>query len=420
MSFPLVLQSLTIILSPLYIWRADLPIPFLSQILPGSAGVLPFTFLEVLILLTFIITARDFIKQKVGSNRLKTGFDLEILIFIVAAIVALSYSLDKIGGLGILKAYFIEPILFFYCLVWTARQKGYSSIINSLIIAGLWLSLLGFLQKLTGSYTLAPHEIAQGRISAVFNSANSLALFLGPVAILSLARFISQKIVWKKGFYLGVFTIISLAMIWTRSRGGLVGEIGGILAVVYILIALKNRVLKKVWYVGPVVCLILLGLFFYQFYASYDFSKIDYKKPYTDGDTVLIRFFLWGGTANLLSDYPITGAGLNSFKTLYTNEYRPVQYQEEFQYPHNILLTFWTETGLLGLLAFLLLIAKASFIVIKQLNSQKNQLMGAALIGSLFYLMIHGMVDVPYFKNDLSLEFWTLLGLIEVWRQAKT
>jgi hypothetical protein len=26
-------------------------------------------------------------------------------------------------------------------------------------------------------------------------------------------------------------------------------------------------------------------------------------------------------------------------------------------------------------------------------------------------LVVHGLVDVPYFKNDLSLEFWTLVGL---------
>jgi len=24
---------------------------------------------------------------------------------------------------------------------------------------------------------------------------------------------------------------------------------------------------------------------------------------------------------------------------------------------------------------------------------------------------VHGLVDVPYFKNDLSLEFWTLIAI---------
>ena len=30
---------------------------------------------------------------------------------------------------------------------------------------------------------------------------------------------------------------------------------------------------------------------------------------------------------------------------------------------------------------------------------------------ALMGIIVHGLVDVPYFKNDLSLEFWVLLGL---------
>jgi hypothetical protein len=26
-------------------------------------------------------------------------------------------------------------------------------------------------------------------------------------------------------------------------------------------------------------------------------------------------------------------------------------------------------------------------------------------------ILLHGQVDVPYFKNDLALEFWALLGI---------
>ena len=30
---------------------------------------------------------------------------------------------------------------------------------------------------------------------------------------------------------------------------------------------------------------------------------------------------------------------------------------------------------------------------------------------ALVAVLVHGLVDVPYFKNDLSLEFWVLLGV---------
>ena len=37
---------------------------------------------------------------------------------------------------------------------------------------------------------------------------------------------------------------------------------------------------------------------------------------------------------------------------------------------------------------------------------------------SLAAILVHGLVDVPYFKNDLSFEFWALVALTLAGRQA--
>ena len=116
----------------------------------------------------------------------------------------------------------------------------------------------------------------------------------------------------------------------------------------------------------------------------------------------------------MLHDHPVFGAGLNGFKTLYADAYKPSQYKEAFQYPHNILLTFWAECGILGLIAFLLLISKLFILLIRNLSS-RDILLGAGLLASFVYIMIHGAVDEPYFKNDLSFEFWVFVALIEIW-----
>jgi hypothetical protein len=35
-------------------------------------------------------------------------------------------------------------------------------------------------------------------------------------------------------------------------------------------------------------------------------------------------------------------------------------------------------------------------------------------------VIVHGLVDVPYFKNDLSLEFWALVGIAAAgWRWSR-
>lgn len=37
--------------------------------------------------------------------------------------------------------------------------------------------------------------------------------------------------------------------------------------------------------------------------------------------------------------------------------------------------------------------------------------MSAAALASMAALLVHGLVDVPYFKNDLAVLFWILISL---------
>ena len=46
--------------------------------------------------------------------------------------------------------------------------------------------------------------------------------------------------------------------------------------------------------------------------------------------------------------------------------------------------------------------------------------MQLGIVLAMVAIIVHGLVDVPYFKNDLALEFWTFLGLAwAVTRAAK-
>ena len=60
---------------------------------------------------------------------------------------------------------------------------------------------------------------------------------------------------------------------------------------------------------------------------------------------------MWTETAAMLRDRPLSGAGLSGYPTVIAPYHKDPKV-EIFQYPHNIVLNFWSETGLLGLLAF--------------------------------------------------------------------
>ena len=112
----------------------------------------------------------------------------------------------------------------------------------------------------------------------------------------------------------------------------------------------------------------------------------------------------------MLLDHPAFGAGLNAYPQTLAPYHDNTLY-EIFQYPHNLFLNIWTELGLLGLIAFFWL---AWLIIRTAVHGRlKSRPYVLALFAALLAMTIHGLVDVPYFKNDLSVLTWILIvGLI--------
>jgi O-antigen ligase len=104
----------------------------------------------------------------------------------------------------------------------------------------------------------------------------------------------------------------------------------------------------------------------------------------------------------------------NFHSILYGNaELRAKYWQpvEIYLYPHNIFLNFWTELGIFGMLVFTWLIG---IFLLKSFNvyrSTKN-ILSLGLFSAMIAMIIHGLVDVPYFKNDLSALFFVILALL--------
>jgi O-antigen ligase len=103
----------------------------------------------------------------------------------------------------------------------------------------------------------------------------------------------------------------------------------------------------------------------------------------------------------MLVDRPIRGAGLSGYPTVFA-PYHKAGHIEIFQYPHTLVLNFWSEVGLAGLLAFALIMLR----FFRDATATKAW----TLAGAGAALLVHGLVDVPYFKNDLAMLFWLLMA----------
>jgi len=183
-----------------------------------------------------------------------------------------------------------------------------------------------------------------------------------------------------------------LAIIFAQSTGAIIALTG-----VAILFGLINKKTRP-WALGAMIILVVI------------FFTTPLKQPFANevlfqGVSGQLRLNMWGETVEMLKTHPILGAGLANYQTT-VRPWHVLKWAEIYLYPHNLFITFWSETGLFGLIAFLWLI----ILFFKKTISSRAPL-ARALIASMLIILIHGLVDVPYFKNDLTVIFWTLFGL---------
>jgi O-antigen ligase len=139
-----------------------------------------------------------------------------------------------------------------------------------------------------------------------------------------------------------------------------------------------------------------------------------------DGNTSGDRLRLWALTLRILAHRPLLGTGLAGFEPTA----RPLWSGDGtwILYPHDLALDLWAETGLLGLLSFAWLFATGAVLGWRgwrRLDAGWRALHLGVLL-ALLAVVVHGAVDNPFFKNDLSLELWTLLALAGTgWRWAR-
>lgn len=424
------LLCLTLLLAPLYVVRFLIPL--------GSL-VLPTTLLEVLIWLTVI----SWLVGKTGEwRKLNTPPATDILVylrnygpvlaFLLAGVASILVSPDKRGALGIFKAYLLEPILI-YVIIKDVVKRDHDSlfiILDSLFFSGLWLALLAIIQGLFGGLVITPAEMLENRAHGVYNTANALGLYLGPLAVILAGQLLSADLARRNAIVKGLALAAAvLAVILSRSTGGMLA-----LAVSLALLlvwwwgreegregSLLGRGLQKI--APKIATLPWLLLIFWVIFAL---AAVPSLAPQASSpleritnDTTVIRLCLWQGTMDLLKSRPIFGAGLSGFKEIYAN-FRTCDV-ELLEYPHNIFFNFWTELGLLGLLVFLWLgsrwLKQAFSEVVSSespmIHHSQFTILKASFGFALIYWLVHGLVDVPYFKNDLALEFWVLLALLE-------
>ncbi len=368
-------------------------------------GFYPTTVLENAVAVTLVAFAFESWRARLLPN-LRSAFTVPAAVFLIAGALDVVIAPDRRAALGIYRAYLIEPIVFFFVLANVVRtRRAAVPLLAGLGVAGVvvavanaWVVLDAIRHHVLNVVNSAP--------VAIFQNANDVPLFLVPLLTIagSIVLYGSDT---RERLLSGVFVAIALtAVVLSFSRGGYLA-----LAAVSLALALSHP--RRWWLVGgaaaAAIVLVLIPPINHRIAIELDFSS--------GSNTLVGRYGLWSASVQMLRDHPIFGAGLSGFTTVLGPYWNP-SHADRFIYPHNLLLTFWSETGLLGVVSFAWILV-VGFRVgwgVWRRGAIEWRPIGLGVLLALVSVVVHGQFDVPYFKNDLSLEFWVLMGL--VWAAA--
>lgn len=361
---------------------------------------MPTTLLEVLVLVTLALYGLTLVLYRRPLPK-RTFLDVPIALFLIAGIIGTFVAPDHRGALGIFRAYLVEPIGMFYVAV--AVLDSNDEVERLLATWALGSATFAAIEIAVFVRVLASGKVAPSAMTAaLFINPNSVALYIEPLIALA-AGFAMFARGHRRWLAIAMLVILLPAEVATLSRGGLLAM--GIMLVIAVLTlpSVRLRIAIAVAAVAGGALIRLLPVVGPR--AANGINP--------ESATLFERVSIWIVTLRMLRDRPIFGAGINAYeKTVAPYRAADPQLSPE-PYPHNIVLTSWTELGLLGLAAFVYILVNLmvrpwrAFSSAGDVNRPLLWGVGAAFAA----LAVHGLVDSPYWKNDLSVEFWLLAAL---------
>ena len=367
-----------------------------TYVIRPHVGPLPTTLLEIVLVVAMAIGYFGYWNEVPWRN----PYTWPALVLLAGATLDTLLAPDRRAAAGIWKAYFVEPMLAGLLIAQLARSRRSAlMLLGGLGVAGVAIAGLN-LGTSVRHLLRHDYDFVTPPVS-LYNSANDVPLFLVPLCSMAAALILldsNRRIRWAAAAFLA---LAAGAIGFSLSRSGWVA-----LGVTLLFVAFFSR--WRFWVLGGLAVVGLGG--FFGSHRIRDRVLVEFD-PHAPTNTINLRLTLWRTAWNMLTHRPLQGGGLAGFKQSVA-PFRDAAYGEQLIYPHNIILNFWSETGLLGLAGFVWLFGSAAVACRRALQAGPwPRLVAIGVLGMLVDYVVHGLTDVPYFKNDLALEFWALLGL---------
>ncbi|TAK04135.1 hypothetical protein EPO34_03235 [Patescibacteria group bacterium] len=384
-----------------------------AYLLRIQVGPVPSTLLELLFGLLFVVfalTRRDLVRAWLVERRAWQSWYVPLALLILAAGVGMAASPVMLSALGLLKAYVIEPILLFLIVrdlfvTETDRMR----LLQALAVGGAFAALVGIAQYALNAGIPAPWDIER-RVTGPFPYPNALGLYLAPIITIAgvflLSVFARRPQPTKQSpvtiwFWSVILLLCSVAIFLSQTEAAWVS-----IPPVLFLAALREKRLRvPTLSVGAALMLLVFAIPAGRHFVS--------TKLLLQDASGQVRIAQWQETIAFLKDgHWLLGAGLAGYPGAIEPYHTHPEY-EIFQDPHNVILNVWVELGLLGLIGTALLAWQV-------VRTPKRDWVALAASFALLQMLIHGLVDVPFFKNDLAMMTFVLLALVAAQKKMRS
>jgi len=348
--------------------------------------------LNVLNILLFI-----FVVVKVRKDGVKKSFfEKWIFLFLIGIVISFiksPYEVDSglVSLKRMLRWIFFPLLLGQFCIKEKTKRYLLYSAGGGLVFYVLRYYLeiskkmkfkLNWGQRYTGGYMLS-----------------QISLVLGICLILGLILFCYKKVSLKERIILAVLiTISGILLMLTQTRGMYLAVLLVIPLALFIK-SIKHFILVSI--VG-----ILMGMILFSTMSTNKY--VVRAKSITRIDTSnLGRIEVWKEAYKIFKENPINGVGYNNFsKAQREGIYK---YNKKYYHPHNTILKFASETGILGLLGYLLL---NGVLVLKGIKNGKNDLNDLMIFGIILCLLIYELSEIIIWKNFAYPCIYFALGIL--------
>lgn len=317
---------------------------------------------------------------------------------------------------------FVSYLCLYYTVVdWVRSESDFKAVVNALMLSTIGVAIFGFYQYVIFDYSqlfelLYPiQEEAlrnppfEGRITSFISHYNTLAGYLNMVIPFAIALALKARDGFTRLTAQICFVLCSFAMVLTQSRGGLLAYVAVLIMSAYYLAPTPRA--RRQW-ISALLVMCFLG--------AIAVGMIFERLSGVDSFTEVSRLTIWAGAGLIFLSHPLAGIGYGNFKTVLTET---VRVPDGFMLDaHNLYMELLAETGILGIITFVVL---ASTVIHRGVvmyrggkgQAQPRSLMEAvvafAVATGVMSVMAHGTVDYLFHNSpQFAALFFLLLALL--------